>query len=96
MPTAGQSGDQPLCGSLYGDDDILTPRLPIAHRLADDVWIERFVPSFEALADRLGTGRFVPEQLASCTAEEMALHLVIDRRGLRRRRDRALLARARR
>lgn len=51
---------------------------PIAQRLADDAWIERFVSCFEALADRLGTGRSVGEQLASCTAEEMALHMVID------------------
>ena len=51
---------------------------PVAQRLADEAWIERFVSCFETVADRLGTGRFVPEQLASCTAEEMALHMVID------------------
>ncbi len=107
MPTAGQSGDQPDFGSLYGEDGTLTPRLaahlwgaavflsdtyhedphsdvlrhelpPIAQPLCDDVWIKRFVSCFEALVDRLGTGRFVSEQLASCTAEEMALHMVID------------------
>ncbi len=51
----------------------------MAPRLADDAWkIERFVSCFEVLADRLGTGRFVPERLASCTAEEMALRMVID------------------
>ncbi len=27
MPTAGPSGDQPDFASLYGDDDLLAPRL---------------------------------------------------------------------
>lgn len=103
MSTAGQ----PDFASVYGDGDILAPRLaahlwgaavflsdtyredlhsemlrqelpPIAQRLADDAWIERFVSCFESLAGRLGSGRFIPEQLASCTAEEMALHMLID------------------
>lgn len=50
---------------------------PIARRLADDAWLASFVSCFEALAVRLGTG-LASEQLASCTAEEMALHMVID------------------
>lgn len=66
----------------YGEDPdsgLLRQELPpIAQRLADDAWIERFVACFEVLADRLGRGRFVPELLAACTAEEMALHMVID------------------
>ena len=40
--------------------------------------MRRFVSCFDALAARLASGRFHAEQLASCTAEEMALHLVID------------------
>ncbi len=51
---------------------------PVARRLTDDAWMRRFVSCFEALASRLAWGRFPAEQLASCTAEEMALHLVID------------------
>jgi hypothetical protein len=65
----------------YGEDpqsELLSAELPpIARRLADDAWLARFVSCFETLAVRLGTG-LVSEQLASCTAEEMALHMVID------------------
>ena len=66
----------------YRDDDqldLLRQQLPpVARRLTDDAWMRRFVSSFDALASRLASGRFASEQLASCTAEEMALHLVID------------------
>ena len=66
----------------YADADVsglLRRELPpIARRMADDVWMERFVVCFEALATRLARGRFASSQLASCTGEEMALHLVID------------------
>ena len=65
----------------YGEDpqsEMLREELPpIARRLADDAWLARFVSCFEALAVRLGRG-LASEQLASCTAEEMALHMVID------------------
>lgn len=65
----------------YGEDpqsEMLMEELPpIARRLADDAWLARFVSCFEALAVRLGAG-LASEQLASCTAEEMALHMVID------------------
>jgi len=66
----------------YADSDgmdLLKRELPpIARLMADDVWMERFVDCFEDLAARLAHGRFAPSQLASCTGEEMALHLVID------------------
>ena len=59
--------------------DLLGQQLPpVARRLTDDAWMRRFVSSFDALAYRLASGRFASEQLASCTAEEMTLHLVID------------------
>lgn len=59
--------------------DMLRDELPpVARRLTDDAWMRRFVSSFDALAARIATGGFASEQLASCTAEEMALHLVID------------------
>ena len=59
--------------------DLLKRELPpIARRMADDVWMERFVVCFEGIAARLAGGRFASSQLASCTGEEMALHLVID------------------
>jgi len=66
----------------YRDDDmwdLLRAELPpVAQRLADHVWMERFVSCFEALAARLAKGGFESSQLASCTGEEMALHFVID------------------
>ena len=40
--------------------------------------MERFVACFEALARRLEAGGFDTTQITTCTAEEMALHLVID------------------
>jgi hypothetical protein len=40
--------------------------------------MERFVACFEALARRLERRGFDATQMTTCTAEEMALHLVID------------------
>ena len=51
---------------------------PIVQRVADEVWMERFVACFEALARRLEGGGSDGTQITTCTAEEMALHLVID------------------
>jgi len=70
-----------LADTYREDDmwDLLEAELPpVAQRLADHVWTERFVSCFEALAARLARGGFESSQLASCTGEEMALHLVID------------------
>ncbi len=50
---------------------------PIVQRLADEVWMERCVTCFEALARRLAGGSD-GTRITACTAEEMALHLVID------------------
>jgi len=66
----------------YADSDLpdlLKRELPpVARRMADDVWMERFIACFEGIAARLARGRFASSQLASCTGEEMALHLIID------------------
>jgi hypothetical protein len=51
---------------------------PIVQRVADEIWMERFVACFEALARRLEAGGFDATHITTCTAEEMALHLVID------------------
>jgi len=51
---------------------------PIVQRLADEVWMDRFVACFETLARRLEGGGADGTQITTCTAEEMALHLVID------------------
>jgi hypothetical protein len=58
---------------------LLTRHLPpIAQRLADEVWMERFVSCFETLANRLEVQDFDATRITTCTAEEMALHLVIE------------------
>jgi hypothetical protein len=51
---------------------------PVARRLADDVWMERFVFCFDALARRFERRQVDTTQIATWTAEEMALHLVIE------------------
>jgi hypothetical protein len=61
-----------LHADTYGEGrwDLLKPALPaVVQRLADEVWMERFVACFEALARRLGTREFDSSRLASCTAE---------------------------
>lgn len=50
----------------------------IVVRLVDDAWMAAFVVCFGLLADRLAAGGFGEAQLARCTAEEMALHLVMN------------------
>ncbi len=67
---------------VYADEatwDLLEAELPpLAQRLTDRAWMARFVRCFDAIAARLGKGKPDLRQLASCTGEEMALHLVID------------------
>ncbi len=65
----------------YDEDrwHLLTRALPpIAQRLANEVWMERFACCFGALARRFEGREFDATGIATCTAEEMALHLVID------------------
>jgi len=59
--------------------ELLAQLPPIVGRVADEAWIAKFVACFDALAARVGHGGFESDLLAGCTAEEMALHLVIDR-----------------
>ncbi len=62
-----------------GGLDALAEDLPPAvARVADDPWYDRFLACFQTVADRLASGAYDPERLACCTAEEMALHLVIN------------------
>jgi hypothetical protein len=71
-----------MLADLYSDDEMwddLRDQLPkLAQRLADDVWMKRFVHCFEAIATRLAAGHPDAVRLAICTGEEMALHLIID------------------
>ena len=59
--------------------DLLKEELPlVAQNVADGAWMARFVLSFNAIAARMTQGGRDLSQLASCTGDEMALHLVID------------------
>ena len=51
---------------------------PIVGRLTDAAWLARFVGCFDALAERFAAGDVGYPGVATCTGEEMALHLVID------------------
>lgn len=51
---------------------------PVARPWAEGEWLDRFAGCFEALAVRIAAGEGDQETLASCTGEEVALHLVID------------------
>lgn len=51
---------------------------PITHAWADDVWLDRFIKSFDLIESRLAAGQVSPISLTRCTGEEMALHVVID------------------
>lgn len=50
---------------------------PLVARVVGDAWYERFVACLDALESRLAAGGFVPERVACCTGEEMALHLIV-------------------
>lgn len=51
---------------------------PIARKAAHGEWLDRFIDCFDALAGKIAAGPSDLEGLASCTGEELALHLVID------------------
>lgn len=67
-----------MLGEIYRRSEAwpgLVADLPrIVRRLVDDEWMASFVACFDALADRVACGGYESEQLARCTAEEMALH----------------------
>lgn len=71
-----------LLADMYADEDMrpdLAEQLPgLAQRLANEVWMTRFTRCFATIAERIGKADREPHLLASSTAEEMALHLVID------------------
>lgn len=61
------------------DPGPLLESLPrIAQPLAHAEWYDRFVDCFEHLATSIAVGEGAQEKLATCTGEEMALHLAID------------------
>jgi hypothetical protein len=64
---------------LADDPGVLIEDLPpVAWPHAVGAWYQRFVDSFDALADRIARGQIAEDEVTTCTGEEMALHLVID------------------
>ena len=57
---------------------LLEPARPVLSVVAPRPWYDHFVDCFDHLADRIGAGDGDQERLATCTGEEMALHLAID------------------
>lgn len=67
--------------NLDRPDELLQQLPPTVQRFAGPLWLARFIECFEALAEKLAHGVHDHETVAACTAEEMALHLVIDLAG---------------
>lgn len=64
-----------------GRDDpaVLVDQLPpLARPLAHSEWFDRFTDCFDELASRMAAGDGDRERLATCTGEEMALHIAVD------------------
>ena len=59
--------------------DLLREELPrLAREAANSTWMARFASCFDAIAARMLAGHADLSRFASCTGDEMALHLVID------------------
>lgn len=73
-----------LADTYEGRVHLLKSLPPIAQRLVDEVWMDRFVSCFDALALRFERREVDATRIARCTAEEMALHLIIEQPRARR------------
>jgi hypothetical protein len=63
---------------LVADDHDVRRRLPrVAHHYATREWQMRFGDCFERLARRIAAGEGDTAALATCTAEELALHMIL-------------------
>jgi len=61
-------------GEMWLDD------LPtVAKQFADAAFVAAFAARFEVLAQRIGAGLRVTTDITICTADEVALHMVVDR-----------------
>ena len=70
-----------MLADTYGEDRgalLMRSLPPVVRRLAEEMWVARFVSCFEALALRVAEGVVDATRITTCTAEEMALHLVIE------------------
>lgn len=63
---------------LVADDAYARRHLPrIAHDIATPAWRERFAQCFERLGEQIAMGEGETSVLATCTAEELALHMTL-------------------
>lgn len=63
---------------LVADDEYVRRDLPrIAHRHATTEWLARFAECFQSLAERIAAGDGDASALATCTGEELALHMTL-------------------
>ena len=69
------------CGSYFdGAADMWIAELPrVAQLHPDDAFVKAFGERFSILADRIASGLTELTHLTTCTADEVALHLVVDR-----------------
>lgn len=68
-----------LADTYQGRSHLLRRSLPpIAQRVVDEAWMERFVSCFDSLALRFERREVDATRISTCTAEEMALHLIIE------------------
>ena len=64
---------------LVADDAYVRQHLPrVVHHHATREWTDRFADCFETLARRIGAGDGDTNALATCTAEELALHMMLN------------------
>lgn len=63
---------------LFEEDLVDDSLPPIARPYAHGRWLRKFIAGFDRLAERIATGEGESSSLALCTAEEMALHEVIN------------------
>lgn len=74
--SCGYLGD--MCRECGDQPELIHDLLPpIARPYARAEWLDRFANCFDALATRIAAGEGDSEKLATCTGEEMALHLAI-------------------
>ena len=61
------------------DESYARAHLPrVGHRHATRAWTDRFAGCFEQLARRFASGDGDTDALATCTAEQLALHMILD------------------
>ena len=60
------------------DSDLVDELPPVALPHADRPFVDALVHRLEVIADRLAQGTADAEQICTCTADELVLHIVID------------------